>query len=125
MVSVDESTELWRRPPSPMLNMGQTRPLFDLFSFFSHNKYSTNTINDKSIDGVLGTQTGSSRMVGADESTELWWHPLPNAASEIMIIILVETSTALKAEVRVIEFESHQIQFRSSSDLNRLYSANS
>ena len=27
--------------------MGQTRPLFCLFSFFSHDKYSTNTINEK------------------------------------------------------------------------------
>ena len=36
--------------------MGQTRPLFCLFSFLSHNKYSTKlTINDKS--GVLETQT--------------------------------------------------------------------
>ena len=26
-----------------------------LFLFFSHNKYSTNTINEKSLDGVLGT----------------------------------------------------------------------
>ena len=30
------------------------------------------TINDKSIDGVLG----GGRMEGADESTELWRHPL-------------------------------------------------
>ena len=44
-----------------------------LFSFFSHDKYST---NDKSIDGVLGTQTRGGRMVGADESVELWRHPL-------------------------------------------------
>ena len=49
------------------------RPIFFcLFSFFSHDKYSTNlTINDKSVHGVLGTQTGSSRMVGAGESAEL------------------------------------------------------
>ena len=47
---------------------------FCLFSFFSHDKYSTNTINDKSIDGVLGTQTQGGRMVGANESTELWRH---------------------------------------------------
>ena len=44
-----------------------------LFSFFSLDKYST---NDKSIDGVLGTQTRGGRMVGADESVELWRHPL-------------------------------------------------
>ena len=52
--------------------MGQTWPLIVYFSFFSHDKYSTNTINDKSIDGVLGTQAQGGRMVGTDESTELW-----------------------------------------------------
>ena len=46
--------------------------IFILFSD-SKDKYSTNlTINDKSIDGVLG----GGRMEGADESTELWRHPL-------------------------------------------------
>ena len=48
---------------------------FLFMSLFSYSKYSTNTINDKSIDDVLGTQTRSGRMVGADESTELWQHP--------------------------------------------------
>ena len=33
------------------------------------------TINDKSVDGVLGTQTRGGRMVGTDESTELWRPP--------------------------------------------------
>ena len=55
--------------------MGQTQSLFVYSLFFSHDKYSTNTINDKSIDGALGTLTRGSRMVGTDESTELWWHP--------------------------------------------------
>ena len=50
-------------------------PLFILFLFFSQDKYSTNTIYDKSIDGVLGTQTQGGRMVGADDSTDLWRHP--------------------------------------------------
>ena len=50
--------------------------LFLFNSFFSHDKYSTNlTINDKSIDGVLGTWTWGGRMLGANESSELWWHP--------------------------------------------------
>ena len=40
------------------------------------DKYTTNlTINDKSIDGVLGNQTWGGRMESRDESTELWWHP--------------------------------------------------
>ena len=32
-------------------------------------------INDKSVDGVLGIRTWGGRMVGADESTELWRRP--------------------------------------------------
>ena len=49
---------------------------FCLFSFFSYDKYSTNlTINDKSVIGVLGTQTRGGKMVGTDKSTELWRHP--------------------------------------------------
>ena len=58
--------------------MGQTRPLFAFFHSFSQHKdkYSTNfTINDKSIDGVLGSRTRGGMMEGADESTELWQHP--------------------------------------------------
>ena len=51
---------------------GQTRSLFVLFSFFSHDNYIANTVNDKSVDGVLGTRTRGSRMVGADDSNELW-----------------------------------------------------
>ena len=55
-------------------------PAFFLYcSFFSQydDKYSTNlTINDKSVDGVLGTQTQGGRMDGPDESTELWRHPM-------------------------------------------------
>ena len=53
---------------------GPTRPLFVYFCSFHMNKCSTNTINEKSIDGVLGTRTRGSRMVGADKSTELWQH---------------------------------------------------
>ena len=49
---------------------------FCLFTFFSHDKYSSNTINDKSVDGVLGTQARGGRMVSANESTELWQHPI-------------------------------------------------
>ena len=45
---------------------------FCLFSFFSHGKYSTNTINDKSVDGVLGTRTQASKIIGTDDSTKLW-----------------------------------------------------
>ena len=49
--------------------MGQTH--FCLFSFFSHDKYSKNLTDykDKSVDGVIGTRTRGSKMVGADKST--------------------------------------------------------
>ena len=59
--------------------MGQSRPLFLHYSSFSQckHKYKTNlTINYNRVDRVLGTRTWGSRMEGADESTELWWHPL-------------------------------------------------
>ena len=57
------------------------KPGLFLFTFilFSHrkDKYSTNlTINDKSVDGELGSQTWSDRMEGADKSTELWRQPI-------------------------------------------------
>ena len=57
--------------------IGPNPASFCLFSFFSHDIYSTNlTINDENIDGVLGTWTWGSRIVGADKSTELWLKPL-------------------------------------------------
>ena len=60
--------------------MGQTRPLFlFIFVLFSHrmDKYSTIlTINEKSVDGMLGSQTQGGNMEGGDESTELWQHPI-------------------------------------------------
>ena len=82
-------------PSSKLLQLGMTNPpthphlgkvffkkwakpslFFCLLSFFSHDKYSTNTINEKSIEGVLGTRTRGGRMVCADESTELWRQPM-------------------------------------------------
>ena len=57
--------------------MGQTRPLFCLFSSFSqHNDNIVQILTIKSVDGVLGTRTRGGRMVGADESTELQRHPI-------------------------------------------------
>ena len=50
--------------------MGQSRPLFVYFRYFLE------TISliqiEKSVDGVLGNRTRGHRMVGADETTELW-----------------------------------------------------
>ena len=83
MVGADETTELWR-PLLPRFKelpihvrksffkkMGQSRPLFVYFRYF----LITISIIEKSIDGVLGIQTLGRRMVGADETTELWRPP--------------------------------------------------
>ena len=53
--------------------MGQSRPLFVYFHTF-HITISIIQI-EKSVDGVLGTRTQDCRMVGADETTELWRPP--------------------------------------------------
>ena len=56
---------------------GPDTAAFYLFSFFSHNKYSTNlTLIYKSINGVLGTRTRHDRMVRTEEFTEPWRYPL-------------------------------------------------
>ena len=50
--------------------MGQSRPLFVYFHYF------LDTISiiqiEKSLDNVLGIRTRGRRMVGADETMELW-----------------------------------------------------
>ena len=53
--------------------MGQCRPLFFYFRSFLVNTISIQI--EKSVDGVLGIQTQSRRMVGADKTTELWQPP--------------------------------------------------
>ena len=50
------------------LKMGQTRPLFVLFKWQIYYKW-------KKRRWCVGTQTWGGRMVGADESTELWRPP--------------------------------------------------
>ena len=60
------------------------------FVLFSHckDKYSTNlTINDKCIDGVLGSQTRGGRIVSAEESTELFWGFYKEAIPGILLIL--------------------------------------
>ena len=54
------------------LNMGQSRPLFRLFCPFH---ITIQLQIEKSVDGVLGIWTRGRRMVGADETTELWRPP--------------------------------------------------
>ena len=61
-----------------VLQNGPNPASLSLFSFFLHDKYRTNTVNDKSVDGVLGTRIWGGRMVGTDKSTEPWRHPNGN-----------------------------------------------
>ena len=49
-----------------------------------------------SVDGKLGTQTQGGRMVGADESTELWRHPPPNVAGFLALKNILFTQEMLK-----------------------------
>ena len=84
--------------------MSHTPPLSRLFLFFSQDKYSTNlTINDKNVEGVLGTQTQGGRMVGIDESTDLRLVVLLNNLLQISVrrvFVLVgrgSTSNSTKA----------------------------
>ena len=58
--------------------MGQSGPLFRLFSSFCQSNVSFTIKNEKSVDGVLGNQTLDPSMVGADKTTEIWWLPQCN-----------------------------------------------
>ena len=44
-------------------------------------------MNEKSIDGGLGTRTQGGRVVGAEESTELWRHPVSNLLKHFTNVI--------------------------------------
>ena len=61
------------RMANPFFKLGQSRPLFGYFRYFL-DRISIIQIK-KSIDGVLGIRTLGRRMVGADETTELWRPP--------------------------------------------------
>ena len=56
--------------PIIIIKKGQTRPIFVYFRSFH-----TTNIAQILLDCVLGTQTRGGRMVGANESTELWRNP--------------------------------------------------
>ena len=56
--------------------MGQSRPLFVYFRPFLIPITISIIQIEKSVDGVLGIRTRGRRMVGKDETTELWRHPL-------------------------------------------------
>ena len=89
--------------------MVQTRPLFGLFLFFSQDKYSTNlTINFKSADGVLGTWTRGSGMVGPYESTDQGLlHPIKkryHKKSQLVWVVVTISAIVDFAHENVKEF---------------------
>ena len=53
--------------------MGQSRPLFVYFRPFRITISITQI--EKGIDGVLGIRTNGRRMLGVDETIELWRPP--------------------------------------------------
>ena len=59
-----------------VLKHGQNLPLFVYFLSFHLTNIAQILKMIKSVDGVLGTRTRDGKKVGADESTELWRHPL-------------------------------------------------
>ena len=79
------------------------------FLFFSHVKYLT--LNDKSINGVLGTRTRVGRMVGAYKSTELWRHPLVFVGFFIYILLFCQQPSVTKHH---FPFETFSHYFRNS-----------
>ena len=87
----ERPTRIWRAGPKTWLDVVATfhfslrrrsdqvdavSQIEPVYFRFLQDKCSTNlTINDESIDGVLGIQTRESRMVGTNKSTKLWRHP--------------------------------------------------
>ena len=71
---------------------GPTRPLFVYcLSFHMTNL----TINDKSVDDVLGIRTQGSRIVGIDNSTELCGRPHYSAMFGLEQLGIVYSATAV------------------------------
>ena len=50
-------------------------PILASFCFFRSFLITISIQIEKSVDGVLGIQTRGRRMVGVDETTELWQPP--------------------------------------------------
>ena len=71
--------------------MGQSRPLIVYSCYF----LDTISISEKSVDGVLEIRTRSRKMVGTDETTELWRPPLVIDLKRICIFYFCSLSRAL------------------------------
>ena len=67
------SRQLWQRNPNCFIHLKicQSRPLFVYFCPFLITILIIQ--NERNVDGVLRILTRGSRMVSADETTELMW----------------------------------------------------
>ena len=103
---------LWMLPNKEKFLMGQTQSLLHLFSFFSQckDKCEYVAINDKSIDGGLGTRTRGARMEGAYESSELCWHPKQVKFVRIFGSCCGSVGRAYASDTRGPRFESSHRQ---------------
>ena len=82
---------------------------FGLFLFFSHDKQNT---SEKSVDGVLGSQTRGGRMAGADESTELCRHQYSGFVTAVIfasIFFYLEVSQAQMFQLSTKTTKQHII----------------
>ena len=80
------------------LKMGQSRPLFVYFCPFP---ITISIQIEKSVDGVLGIRTRGRRMVGADETTELWRPPFQFIITErLKDWLQLKLSTSTKRPIR-------------------------
>ena len=91
--------------------MGQSRPLF---VYFRHFLYTISIIQiEKSVDGVLGTRTRGRRMVGADETTELWRPPKCQAfllKGEVIICpAMVNSIVSLLSAHKIVRLFCHHL----------------
>ena len=84
--------------------MGQSQPLFVYFRYF----LATISIIqiEKSIDGVLGIRTRGRRMVGADETTELW-RPPQKIVFDVPLFHLSLRQYKLTLAVRILRANIH------------------
>ena len=68
--------------PESFFKLGQSRPLF-CFIFRSFLVTISMQI-EESVEGVLGNRTQGRRMVGTDETTELWRPPVLESYFQIV-----------------------------------------
>ena len=75
----------------------KTGPIPALFVYFRPFLITISIMQiEESIDGGLGTRARGRRMVGANETTELWWAPRKNTSLLIKKIVVKASSGRTK-----------------------------